>query len=742
MRRPVLLFILLTAAWALLPATAGGLAGQDDLPTMTLDLSGAVRGRQVLDGASSWSPEEDPAAASWCSADSCADSAAIMLPADATPGTYHTDGTTLFAAVLGSQDVLFASAAGECTIEVAEISSLGLSGRLRCKDLATDKGMIDVRGSFSGGNGLGMAGGALPQNGVPGTERIHSYDVALVVRPDGILEVTETIDYDFGDYAIDRHGIYRDIPNRFTFDETQDRIMPIEVRSVEATGGASADHVVENLGDGQLRIKVGDADRTVEGRHTYTIRYEVEGALNALKDHDELYWNAIGDQWTISIGEASVTLEAPEISEIACYAGYEGSRAPCTDAVLAGKARFVQDGLGPSQGLTIAAAFPKGVIDVPPPILRERWSIGRAFSFTPATGAGTASVLALFLGAFGLLVWRNGRDRRYAGGSVAASMGSEGMDEETVPLLERGEMPVEFAPPDDIRPGQVGTLIDEVANPLDVSATIVDLAVRGYLTIEEIPKEGLFDKPDWRLTKAQDPPRLLEYERRLYDGLFADAEDGSVLLSDLKTKFVDRLKTVQDALYRDAVRRKWFSTSPDKVRGRWTAIGWLLIVLAGGLTFVLAKWTHWGLLGIAAVVGGLVFAVGSRWMPRRTAAGTAMVRRIKGFRRFIESPTQTGIAKMSEREHLFSEYLPYAIVFGCTDKWAKAFEQLGIEPDESTWFLASRRLAYADLGNAFDSFATVATGTVAATPASSGGSGFGGGGFSGGGGGGGGGGSW
>ena len=71
-----------------------------------------------------------------------------------------------------------------------------------------------------------------------------------------------------------------------------------------------------------------------------------------------------------------------------------------------------------------------------------------------------------------------------------------------------------------------GTIIDEQANTLDVTATIVDLAVRGYLTIEEIPKEGWFGKPDWtlhRTDKADDD--LLTYERTLLTGLFKDGND-------------------------------------------------------------------------------------------------------------------------------------------------------------------------------------------------------------------------
>ena len=86
-----------------------------------------------------------------------------------------------------------------------------------------------------------------------------------------------------------------------------------------------------------------------------------------------------------------------------------------------------------------------------------------------------------------------GRDRRYKGSAVDVAFGSDAPDapEERVPLVGEHETPVEFVPPDGLRPGQVGTLVDFKANPLDVTATIVDLAVRGYLMIEELSEAGL-----------------------------------------------------------------------------------------------------------------------------------------------------------------------------------------------------------------------------------------------------------
>jgi uncharacterized membrane protein YgcG len=571
-------------------------------------------------------------------------------------------------------------------------------------------------------------------------ERIVSYDVAIAIEASGSLGITETIDYDFG--STEHHGIYRDIPERLQYDRTHDRVYPIDVGSVQATGGASAEYTVEHAG-GTFRIRIGDPDRTVTGRHTYTIAYRVDGALNGFADHDELYWNAIGADWSVPIDRARVTVTAPAaIRRVACFAGLSGSSGACARSAIEGStATFTQKDMWPYQAFTVVVALPTGAVRPPPvPILEERWSLTRAFTLTPLTGGIAVLLLVLALGAFGGLAWRTGRDRRFTAGQVDVLMGApEGTPEQAVPLFERGGAPVEFAPPGDLRPGQVGTLMDEVANPLDVTATIVDLAVRKYLLIEEIPKEGWFGKPDWKLTqlKAADE-ELLSYERRLLRGLFEDGNE--VLLSELKTRFVQRLHTVQNALYDDAVARGWFLARPDKVRARWAGIGIALLVAGGVLEFVAVRWTTLGLLPIPLIAFGLLVAVGAHAMPRRTARGTGLVRRVHGFRTVIAT-AETHLSRWAEQENVFTRYLPYAIVFGLTEKWARAFAGLATEPDTS-WYVSTRPFVYADFGHAMDGFSTVAAGTIASTPGGSGGSGFGGGGGAGGGGGGGGGGSW
>jgi Predicted membrane protein (DUF2207) len=589
------------------------------------------------------------------------------------------------------------------------------------------------------GGMLAAAAAARPASAQSAAPSIARYDVAVEIERSGSILVRERIDYNFG--AEPRHGIFRDVPVRLRYDDSRDRVYPMDVVSVHVSPGTPADYSVEGIDGGLERIRIGDPDRTITGEHTYEIVYRIRGALNGFADHDELYWNAIGTEWDVGIDRAIVRVDAPaRVERAACFTGAFGATTSCTSARAQGStARFEAAGLYPRSGLTIVVAIPRGSVPEPRPILVERWSLSRAFEATPWTIGAAAALLAVIAAAVVWLIWRTGRDRRYRGTAIDVLHGSPGGEEQLVPLLERDRPLVEFAPPDDLRPGQIGTLLDERANTLDVSATIVDLAVRGFLRIEEIPRHGLFGKPDWRLTKLREPKGLLPYERALLGGLFGHRD--AVQLSELRATFVERLKRVEDLLYDDMVREGWYVVRPDKARGRWSLVAFLALVVSGGVLAVAIAWTRLALVALPLFVGAVVLAITVRWMPRRTAKGTAMLRRIRGFRVVIDT-AEKQLARFAEKNNIFSAFLPYAIVFGLTEKWATAFEQLGIEPDTSAWYASTQPFTYAAFGHAIDGFAISTAGTIAATPASSGSSGFGGGGFSGGGGGGGGGGSW
>jgi Predicted membrane protein (DUF2207) len=569
-----------------------------------------------------------------------------------------------------------------------------------------------------------------------GEEGIHHITVDLTANRDGTLDVVETIAYDFG--VVPKHGIIRVIPDRRRFDAHHDRRYPIAVTSVTASAGASAHRSVSQHGS-DLQIKIGDSKRTISGPVTYVIAYTVSGAFDRFADHDELTWNAVGTEWSVPDDGVTVTLHTPAaITRVACEAGYTDSRLGCTSAASTGTtAQFTEGPLGGNQGVTIVAALPRDTVLSVGPILAKHWTFDQGFAVTRATITSAIALLVLLLGALALMVWRVGRDRRYVGGATDAVFGNPTGASTRVSVFEDHTTPVEYTPPDGLRPGQVGTLVDEVAGPLDVSATIVDLAVRKYLRIEEVPKQHWFGHVDWKLTRLELNDPLLQYERLLLDALFASSKDGTVLLSSLKQKFHTSLVSVESALYDDAVARGWFLRRPDKARAFWHQIALGSIFAGAGITFLLARYTSFGIAGLPVVIAGLVLSACSHAMPRRTPQGTGATRRVLGFRRFI-AESERDRARFAEQQNLFSEYLPYAIVFGVVDRWARTFE--GLAAPDVSWYQSSTPFNAIAFSHSINGFAVTSVGTLGSSPAGSGGSGFSGG--VGGGGGGGGGGSW
>jgi uncharacterized membrane protein len=309
------------------------------------------------------------------------------------------------------------------------------------------------------------------------------------------------------------------------------------------------------------------------------------------------------------------------------------------------------------------------------------------------------------------------------------------------PWNQKDTVVVEYTPPEKLRPAEIGVLMDERADTLDVTGTIIDLAARGFLEITEEKKKWVFGSMDYTFTKKQkDTKALLSYENELYTRLFSTGE--SIKVSSLKKEFYDDLKKVKDQLYRDMVDKGYFPTNPENVRNIYIFIGIAILVVFGILFFnglaIQNEFLTMG--GIAGVLTGANVIMFSQAMPRRTARGAEMYRRIKGYRLFIDN-VETYRQQFFEKKNMFNTVLPYAIVFGLTAKFAKSLEKMGVTPDNTTlaWYHGTAAFSMSRFESSMTSFSTSIGSAMTSTPSSSG---SGGGGSSGGGFGGGGGGSW
>jgi hypothetical protein len=191
----------------------------------------------------------------------------------------------------------------------------------------------------------------------------------------------------------------------------------------------------------------------------------------------------------------------------------------------------------------------------------------------------------------------------------------------------------------------VGTLVDFKANPLDVTATIVDLAVRGHLTIEDAEHEEQRRVHDWTLTRKAPNEHavaaLLPYEKLLLDSLFRDGD--TVQISELRNEFASRMREVQESLQTDAEERGWFAKRSGLLRFGFGCLGVIVVIVGVAIAVGLAIWTHAALVAIPVIIAGIVLLVGTRYVPRRTAKGLrhpAARRRLPALHRRVGEGTR------------------------------------------------------------------------------------------------------
>ncbi|MFH0829110.1 MAG: DUF2207 domain-containing protein [Candidatus Kerfeldbacteria bacterium] len=535
----------------------------------------------------------------------------------------------------------------------------------------------------------------------------------ITVNTDASILVRETI---VVTYHTDMHGFFRTIP--FRYDTGDGGRVSVPISNVSVTQDSSAATFTTSKKGNDLTIKVGDPNKTITGEHEYVISYTASAVVNFFSDHDELYWNVTGDKWDAPLQKVDAIVHHPSgvsgtILQLACYTGEAGSRETnCTSEQQGADAVF-----NASTFLTIVTGWQPGIVIKPSDYDSIRSTAGTAGVRTPISR--TTMLISLIGNAFAAIViiawfirwWlRHGRDPK-----------------------SRPTVIAQYDPPDKLRPGEVGTIYDEQAQARDVIATIVDLAVRGYLVIEEVEKGtflGLGDKKDYQLVRKKDAdPALKPFEEKLLSSLF-DGKD-SVTLSSMKGKFAQDLRTVERLMYEQTVRDGYFSANPDSVRKKFFFAG--LIVTVFGFFLVL-------LYIVVLPLAGILAMIMAKAMPQRTAKGVDATWHCRGFREYLERAEKYRL-QWQEKEKIFEQFLPYAMVFGVVKQWTEAFKDIAME--QPSWYHGAPGTTFNSLvlWSALNNFTTVATNSFV-PPAAKGSSGFGGGGFSGGGFGGGGGGGW
>ncbi len=543
--------------------------------------------------------------------------------------------------------------------------------------------------------------------------RFHS---RVDVERDGSIVVTETITAKFtGSW----NGIFRKVPVKYRTPQGLNWSIRLDLLAVLDDGGRALEHWVTREGHYiKYKIRVPGAQ---DATRTVVIRYRAQNALRHFEEHDELYWNLTGDEWDVPLGMVSGSVSLPDgVTGVRATAfnGPYGATLQEAEVGLAGREVTVTmpRPLQYREGVTAVVGWDTGLVARPTALqqaagfLASNWPLGIPF--------------AVFAGMF-TLWWRKGRDPR------------------RLPVV------VQYEPPGKLTPAEAGTLTDERVDLRDITATVVDLAVRGFLRIEEKEESALFG-----LVKSEEflfhqlRPRgewaaLLPHERKVLEGIFESGKE-TVALSDLKDEFYTHLGGIQKAIMDRLLEKKFFRRRPGTTRAAWVTGGiglGFLVAFAGSAASAFFSLTPVPFL-LAGMASALIVAVFGWLMPARTVAGARNLERVLGFGEFLERVDRHRFEAIERTPELFERYLPYAMAFGVEQKWAKGFADLLTRPP--TWYTGTQMGAFntTSFSRSLSTMSTRTASTMSSSPRSSSGSGFSGGGSSGGGGGGGGGGGW
>lgn len=525
-------------------------------------------------------------------------------------------------------------------------------------------------------------------------ERIRDFQADLVLSESGLLNVTETIRYDFE--KAHPKALYRLIPLQYlnpdqgptrisegASSNNHDKLVKPTILPLSVRDGSKDVPINCKISGGFASLQIADGKKMLSGKHTFRIEYAANHAVNFHSQGPELFWSCFGKALSIPVDNVRVVLHCPakitmaDLVPFACN-GRGAARQP--GKIIGNTLQFSGKNLKAGQDFCCVVSFPTKAITPPSPV--DNFSIALLNWKTSLCFPAVTFVL-LFI------VWLiSGRDSG------------------------NGQKACAWMPPTDLTPAELGTLSDEHCDKSDITLTLLDLAARGYLIITEVPYRGLIgrDNKDYQFKKAAspDPERLKPHEVLLLSSLFV--ANPTTHLSTLRGQYAEQLGDMRRLIYQSLVKEHYFARLPQGDREAFIVVG--SIVLGVGAVLLVTGVLNGGAYkdyGMGFALSGLMIIVASVVMPKRTGKGVASLRQAEAFRHFVKGADPLQFKQIArENPSAFGRFLPYAFVLGCADKWAENFkDHIETGPDyfrESTGSGGSEE----SLGNLFDSQAYVA----------------------------------
>jgi len=546
-------------------------------------------------------------------------------------------------------------------------------------------------------------------------ETIKSFHSNIELLESGLIEVTETIHYDFGTQS--KRGIFREIPIGRVPGAIQN--LKIDVESITDQQGNSLTYTIDSYDP--IIIRIGNPSVYLKGEHQYIIQYTVENAVGSFKDFSEIYWNVTGSEWNVLIRKVSARIVIPKILSdstlrLADYCGRSSSKNACSgepvveylsESTVISFGLSEQIVLSESEGMTIAVGFPKGLIasDVSwwLVILTRVW-------FYPIP------VIIALLWYRKRFTYMRLRRRFYKSNPIVVEYDAGNFD-----------------------PLQTAAIIEGKIDNDTFSAQIIYLAIQGYIILEKD------DSGDYTFTDTgKDRTKLSQYNVEIMEGIANKSEHDLVHSFYLVVNSVTA--QVLDHLSKYGIRAR--RGVGDMSRFMKFFMGIFLAINPGAFIWVLAGKDIGLAFSISSVLIGVVALFVSRGYMLNNL-GIKQQYKLRGLREYIDLAEQERIKFHNAPEKnpkTFEKLLPFAMVFRLEEKWADQFADMHMKPPD--WYAGqSDAFSAAMYTKGMHDFTShMKSSSAFSAPASSSSSSFSGGssggGSSGGGGGGGGGGSW
>ncbi len=481
-----------------------------------------------------------------------------------------------------------------------------------------------------------------------------------------------------------------------------DREYVYTVREIQATaGGADLEPSIDE-GSDSITITV-----NTEGVSApVVIDYTVVGAAADEADLTVVRWRLV-QGLSVGVDTARAVVGVPGLTQdIRCTAGAPDTSQSC--AFAAGSTDvsqvpvFENGPLGRGQILGMQLSFDPQTVASNAEINR-RWTLGGAFSVGPVPLI--TALVVLLGGAVGLYLLH----RR-----IGRHTSSDGDAEAIASFYPVGDGVSEFRASGTIRPGHVGTIADERVDPIDVTASLLDLAVRGHVLIVELPRASEHAPVDWTLTRLPSEDPLADFEVLLLDAVAPEGAEAA-RVSQIGSRVGAHIEEIQSALYDEMVERGWYERRPDATRSSWSLIASGALIGAIVFAGLLVAFSEFGLLGMAFIALALGLAFIAQEMPSRTAKGTAVLAGMHALSAQLHThPTDQPPPGHALGE--LSKVLPYAIVLGGRERWLDAIVAADrddvADPTDLAWYHGPDTWHLADLPHSLRNFVNTVSGNL------------------------------